>query len=74
MSRFEKDDAAELTDVKISEVSEAWHEARDDAAAEGGWDVAPDRHDPDSSCPTSDDLGRCGSVEISEDSSSDDNE
>ncbi len=44
MSRYNKEDAAKDTNASIKEVSEAWHQARDDAAEEKGWGVPEDRH------------------------------
>lgn len=41
---YDKSDAARDTDSSSSKVSEAWHDARDDAAEEGGWGVPKDRH------------------------------
>lgn len=41
---YDKTDAARDTDTSTSKVSEAWHDARDAAAEEGGWGVPPDRH------------------------------
>jgi len=45
MPRYGKEDAAKDTDTSTSKASEAWHDARDDAAKEGGWGVPSDRHD-----------------------------
>jgi hypothetical protein len=46
---FNEKDAAELTNVSIREVNETWHQARDDAAKEGGWGVPENRHGNDKS-------------------------
>ncbi len=43
-SGYDKTDAAKATDASTSKVSEAWHQAKDDAAKEGGWRVPADRH------------------------------
>ena len=48
MSDYGKADAAKDTDTSTSKVSEAWHDARDDAAKEGGQGVPADRHSKDS--------------------------
>ena len=44
MDKYDKKDAAEDTDSSTKDVSRAWHDARDDAAEEGGWGVPADRH------------------------------
>lgn len=41
---YDKTDAARDTDTSTSKVSEAWHDARDDAAREGGHSVPSNRH------------------------------
>lgn len=41
---YDKVDASKDTGDSVSKVSEAWHEAREDAAKEGGWGVPKDRH------------------------------
>lgn len=41
---YDKTDAAKDTDSSTRDVSSAWHDARDDAAKEGGWGVPADRH------------------------------
>lgn len=41
---YDKADAARDTGVSTSQVSHAWHEARNDAASEGGHGVPKDRH------------------------------
>jgi len=46
-NNFTVEDAAKETDTSTSKVSEAWHDARDDAAEEGGWGVPEDRHGSD---------------------------
>lgn len=46
---YNKVDAAKDTGRSTSEVSRAWHTARDDAAKEGGWGVPDNRHDESSS-------------------------
>lgn len=38
--------------------SEAWHDARNDAAEEGGWGVPKDRHDRDDDDRGSDDSSK----------------
>ena len=45
MPGYGKEDAAKDTDTSTGKTSEAWHDARDDAAKEGGWGVPSDRHD-----------------------------
>jgi hypothetical protein len=42
---YDKTDAAKETQSSTSQVSRAWHDARDDAAKEGGWSVPSNRHD-----------------------------
>jgi len=42
--KYDKTDAARDTDSSTSQVSHAWHDARDHAAEEGGWGVPKDRH------------------------------
>lgn len=44
MSRYSKQDAARDTGVSVKETSHAWHDARDDAAKDGGHGVPADRH------------------------------
>jgi len=44
MSKYTKKDAARDTGTSVKKVSQAWHDARDDAAKEGGWGVPRDRH------------------------------
>lgn len=46
--KYTENDAAKDTSTSPAKVNEAWHDARDDAAKEGGWNVPTDRHDPDS--------------------------
>ncbi len=46
---YDKADAAKDTDTSTSKVSEAWHDARDDAAKEGGHGVPENRHGSDDS-------------------------
>lgn len=41
---YDKKDASKDTGDSTGKVSEAWHDARDDAAKEGGWGVPEDRH------------------------------
>ena len=41
---YGKGDAARDTGASTSQVSQAWHDARDDAAREGGHGVPSDRH------------------------------
>lgn len=41
---YDKTDAARDTGDSSSKVSEAWHDARDRAAKDGGWSVPKDRH------------------------------
>ena len=49
MTQYDKGDAAKDTDSSEKEVSQAWHDARDDAADEGGWGVPENRHGSDDS-------------------------
>lgn len=44
MSQYDKKDAARDTDSSSKDVSHAWHDARDDAAKDGGHGVPHDRH------------------------------
>jgi len=44
MTQYDESDASKDTDSSEKEVNEAWHDARDDAAEEGGWGVPKDRH------------------------------
>lgn len=44
MAGYSKGDAGRDTGASTGKVSEAWHQARDDAAKEGGWGVPKDRH------------------------------
>lgn len=44
MSKYGEADAAKDTGSSASQVKEAWHDARDDAAKEGGHGVPTDRH------------------------------
>jgi hypothetical protein len=44
MGGYDKSDAARDTGASTSQVSAAWHDARDHAADEGGWGVPKDRH------------------------------
>ena len=37
---YDKDDAAEDTDASVSDVSTAWHDARDDAEADDDIDTS----------------------------------
>lgn len=46
---YDKVDASKDTGDSTSKVSEAWHDARDDAAEEKGWGVPENRHDSDDS-------------------------
>lgn len=46
---YSKSDASKDTSSSASQVSHAWHDARDDAAKEGGWGVSKDRHNKSSS-------------------------
>lgn len=46
---YDKTDAARDTDTSTGKVSEAWHDARDDAAREGGHGVPSNRHGSDDS-------------------------
>jgi hypothetical protein len=46
---YDKSDASKDTGDSASKVSEAWHDARDKAAEEGGWGVPKDRHGDSSS-------------------------
>ncbi len=41
---YDKNDAAKDTGATASQVSEAWHDARNDAAKEGGQGVPSNRH------------------------------
>ena len=41
---YGKNDAAKETGSSVKDTSAAWHQARDDAAKEGGWGVPADRH------------------------------
>ena len=50
---YDKVDAARDTDSSTSQVAEAWHAARDDAAEEGGWGVPADRHGENTSSSSS---------------------
>lgn len=45
--KYSQDEAAEDTESPDEETTQAWHDARDDAAKEGGWGVPADRHDSD---------------------------
>ena len=47
MSGYTKKDAAKDTESTVKEVSRAHHQARNDAAKEGGWGVPKDRHEDD---------------------------
>lgn len=55
---YNEKDAAKDTNSNLKEVSKVWHEARNDAAKEGGWGVPKDRHgdkkSPNSSFSSSD--------------------
>lgn len=55
---YDKTDAARDTDTSTGKVSEAWHQAREDAAKEGGWGVPKDRHGSSRSSSGSDDSGK----------------
>ena len=44
MPKYTESDAAKDTGATGREVSQAWHDARDDAAKEGGHSVPADRH------------------------------
>ena len=44
MAGYTKGDAGRDTGASTGKVSQAWHQARDDAAKEGGWGVPKDRH------------------------------
>jgi len=41
---YSQEDARRDTGASRKDVSRAWHDARDDAAEEGGWRVPKDRH------------------------------
>jgi hypothetical protein len=43
-SKYTKNDAAKDTKSSPKQVSEAWHQARDDAAKDGNWGVPANRH------------------------------
>ena len=47
MGKYTEKDAAKDTDSSVKEVKESWHQARDDAAEEGGHGVPEDRHGDD---------------------------
>ena len=49
MSQYSEKDAAKDCNDSTSNVSEAWHEARNDAAESGGHGVPRDRHGSDDS-------------------------
>jgi hypothetical protein len=49
---YDISDAKADTQDTYSNIREAWHDARDTAAEEGGWGVPPDRHG-------SNDSGKC---------------
>lgn len=42
---YDKTDASKDTGDSTGKVSEAWHDARNKAAEEGGWGVPKDRHE-----------------------------
>ena len=65
MTQYDKSDAADETESTPAEVSEAWHDARDDAAEEGGWGVPENRHGQDDS----DDTGSSSNDDSGEGSS-----
>lgn len=44
MSKYTQADAARDTGATSQQVSQAWHDARDDAASDSGWGVPADRH------------------------------
>ncbi|MCK6463009.1 MAG: hypothetical protein L6Q29_04325 [Candidatus Pacebacteria bacterium] len=44
MGGYSKENAAKDTNTSTSKVSEAWHDARDDAAKDGKWGIPSDRH------------------------------
>ena len=44
MGKWTDKDTARETNSTMKEVKEASHQARDDAAKEGGWGVPEDRH------------------------------
>jgi len=44
MSKYSKKNAAKDTKTSTSKVSKAWHDARNDAAKEGGHGVPSNRH------------------------------
>jgi len=44
MSKWTEKDTARETNSSIKEVKKSFHQARNDAAKEGGWGVPEDRH------------------------------
>lgn len=48
--KYTEKDAAKDTDSSKRDVKSAWHDARDDAAKEGGWKVPEDRHGNGGNC------------------------
>ena len=44
LTQYSKNDAAKDTESSTSDVSRAWHDARDDAAKSGDWGVPSNRH------------------------------
>jgi hypothetical protein len=44
-SKWTEKDTSRETGDSIREVNRAWHEARNQAAKEGGWNVPENRHD-----------------------------
>lgn len=42
--KYTEKDAARETNSSNKDAKSAWHDARDDAAKEGGWNVPSDRH------------------------------
>ena len=48
--KYTEKDAAKDTNASKNDVKSAWHDARDDAAKEGGWNVPSDRHGDGSGC------------------------
>jgi hypothetical protein len=44
-NKWTEKDTSKETGESIKEVKKAWHEARNQAAKEGGWNVPKNRHD-----------------------------
>lgn len=55
---YDKSDAARDTDTSTSKVSEAWHEARNDAVRDGGHGISSSRGVKESSRSGSNDSGK----------------